>query len=123
MTALRIKVDEDLPVIVTRLLLDAGYDAVRVPDQRMGGWDDRSLWDAVQSEKRFLITADKGFSDLRVYPPGTHGGVLVLRPDDDGIRPMEELMRLVLDGFRLDELVGVIAVATPRGLRIRRLMP
>jgi len=120
---LRIKVDEDLPVIVARLLTDAGYDTARVPDQQMGGWDDQKLWDAVQDEKRFLITADKGFGDLRAYPPGTHEGVLVLRPDDDGIRPMEELMRAVLNGFRLDELVGVVAVATPRGLRIRRPMP
>lgn len=121
--ALRIKVDEDLPDTVTRQLTDAGYDAIGVLDQRMGGWDDRELWNAVQDEKRFLITADKGFGDLRIYPPGTHGGVLVLRPNADGIRPMEELMRLILDGFRLDELAGVIAIATPRGLRIRRPLP
>jgi hypothetical protein len=41
------------------------------------------------AEQWFLVT-DKGFGDIRVYPPGS-AGVLILRPDEDGIRPMVEL--------------------------------
>ena len=57
----------------------------------MGGAKDVVLWQAAQSEQRFLITADKGFGDIRVYPPGTHAGVLLLRPEEDGIGPLESL--------------------------------
>ena len=32
------------------------------------------------------ITTDKGFADVRIYPPGTHASVMLLRPDQDGIR-------------------------------------
>ena len=83
-----IKVDEDLPTAVNDLLKSAKYDSTNVLDQNMGGYKDGPLWKAVQEEKRFLITADKGFGDIRFYPPGTHAGVLVLRPDEDGIRPV-----------------------------------
>jgi len=38
----------------------------------MGGWKDEALWRAVQNERRFLVTADKGFADARNYPPGAH---------------------------------------------------
>jgi predicted nuclease of predicted toxin-antitoxin system len=115
-----IKVDEDLPTAVNEVLKSANYDSTTVLDQNMGGYKDEPLWKAVQKEKRFLITADKGFGDIRFYPPGTHAGVLVLRPDEDGIRPVVELMEQVLSQFKMDELAGTVAVATPRGVRVRR---
>lgn len=93
---MRIKVDEDLPRMVVQMLRDRGYEAAGVVEQGMGGWQDPDLWQAIQAEGRFLITADKGFADVRFYPPGTNVGVLLLRPDIDGIRPILELLELTL---------------------------
>jgi predicted nuclease of predicted toxin-antitoxin system len=117
---MHIKVDEDLPIVAARWLRDHNYDASNVIEQGMAGWKDAPLWDAVQEERRFLLTADKGFADIRYYPPGTHGGVLLLRPDEDGIRPILELLNDVLGRVDLSQLEGTVAVATSRGLRIRR---
>lgn len=87
----------------------------------MAGWKDPSLWEAVQAHRQFLVTADKGFGDVRRYPPGTHSGVLLLRPSEDGIRPLLALMELVLDSVpNLETLEGFLAVASPQGLRIKR---
>jgi predicted nuclease of predicted toxin-antitoxin system len=116
----RVKVDEDLPTAITQMLNAAGYDVASVYGQGMGGWKDPPLWQAVQTESRFLVTADKGFGDIRSYPPGTHAGVLVLRPDEDGIRPVVELTKQVLAQYQLNDLAGTLTVATPRGIRIRR---
>jgi predicted nuclease of predicted toxin-antitoxin system len=117
---MRIKIDEDIPPVAATWLLEWGYEASTVVDQGMGGWKDPELWEAVQSEERFLITADKGFADIRVHPPGTHAGILLLRPDEDGIRPILELLQLVLTQTTLTQLEGAVSVATPRGLRLRR---
>lgn len=117
---MRIKVDEDLPNLVTLRLQDEGYDAVHVVEQNMGGWKDSQLWPAIQAEQRFLITADKGFANVRVYPAGSHAGVLLLRPDEDGIRPVVDLLERVLTNFDLTQLSGTVTVVTPRGVRIRR---
>ncbi len=84
--AFAIKVDEDLPRAALQLLREYRYDVVSVIDQQMGGWKDPLLWKAIQEENLFLITADKGFADIRKYPPGQHAGILLLRPDEDGIR-------------------------------------
>jgi predicted nuclease of predicted toxin-antitoxin system len=119
----RIKVDEDLPPAVTEKLRDAGHDAAGVVEQGMSGWKDPALWEAIHGEGRFLVTSDKGFGDIRAYPPGTHAGILVLRPDQDGIRPLVELTELVLGRARLDDLAQFVSVATPRGLRTRRPNP
>ena len=91
--ALKVKVDEDLPRRAVQLLREHGYDAASVIEQDMGGWKDSQLWPAIQKEERMLITADKGFGDIRVYPPGTHPSVLLLRPDEDGIRPVRNASR------------------------------
>ena len=116
---MRIKVDEDLRAAV-RMLRDKGYQALNVVEQGMGGYKDPVLWQAVQAEQRYLVTADKGFADIRLYAPGTHVGVLLLRPDQDGIGPTIELLEMVLEDYSLESLVGTTAVVTPRGIRVRR---
>ena len=118
--SLKITVDEDLPHQAVKLLREKGYDAASVIELGMGGWKDPQLWIAVQSAERFLVTADKGFGDIRVYPPGKHFGILLLRPDEDGIRPVIELLQQVLNSYKLEDLGGTVTVATPRGIRMRR---
>ena len=115
----RVKVDEDLPLAVAQFLRDAGYEADSVLEEGLGGWKDPDLWRIVQAEGRFLVTADKGFGDIRVFPPGTHAGVLLLRPDEDGIRPLIELMKRVMAAYDLRDMAGLLVVVTPRGVRIR----
>ncbi len=115
-----VKVEEDLPRSAIDLLPEQGYETLGVIDQEMSGWKDESIWNAIQQEKRFFVTADKGFADIRLHPIGQHAGLLLLRPDEDGIRPLLELLRQALKSCRLEELSGTIAVVTPRGLRVRR---
>ena len=118
--ALKVKLDEDLPPALREALSSHGHDVSTVLAEGMGGWKDPPLWAAVQREVRFFITGDKGLGDIRAYPPGTHAGVLVLRPDQDGVRPLLRLAEQVLRRHRLEDLAGAISVATPRGLRSRR---
>lgn len=117
---MHIKVDEDLPKAVTSMLQNRGHEAISVLEQGMSGCKDSELWQAVLAEQRFLITADKGFADIRLYAPGKHAGVLLLRPAQDGIRPMIDLLERVLASYELETLAKTVTVATPRGIRIRR---
>jgi len=117
---MHIKVDEDLPSNVVHRLRERGHTASGVVEQGMGGWKDPDLWQVVQDHRFFLVTGDKGFGDIRSYPPGTHAGILLLRPDEDGIRPLVELLESVLESYDLEDLTGLLAVATPKGIRIRR---
>lgn len=120
---MHVKVDEDLPTALLEMLRQRGYQATSVVEQGMGGWQDAALWQAVQAKAQFLVTADKGFADARYHAPGTHAGVLLLRPDQDGIRPVVELGERVLAHYDLQALAGAITVVTPRGVRIRRAGP
>jgi len=117
---MQFKVDEDLPRQVVVVLRENGYQADSVVEQSMAGWKDVDLWLKIQTEGRFLVTADKGFADIRIYPPGTHFGIMLLRPDQDGIRPIVELIERVLQSYDLNSLAGTTTVVTPRGIRVRK---
>jgi predicted nuclease of predicted toxin-antitoxin system len=117
---MQIKVDEDLPNLAVKALVERGYQAKGVYEQGMSGWKDHQLWQAIQEEELYLVTADKGFADIRHYPPGKHGGIMLLRPDQDGIKPVLQLLGAVLEQYDLNILVGTITVVTPRGVRVRR---
>ncbi len=73
------KIDENLPVDVARTLVAAGFDALTVIDQELGGKADDIIADFCRLEGRVLITLDMGFADIRAYPPSRHAGLIVLR--------------------------------------------
>lgn len=98
----------------------AGHDLDTVFGQGWGGLSDQELWPKVCSENVFFITADKGFGDIRKFPPGSHFGILVLRPDRESIVEYRALIENMLTHHDLDALAGTVTVATPRGVRVRR---
>ncbi|MBI2988429.1 MAG: DUF5615 family PIN-like protein [Deltaproteobacteria bacterium] len=66
---MRIKLDENLGRPHVALLRRYGYEADRLFDEGLSGIDDAEVWRHVREEKRFLITLDLGFSDVRRHRP------------------------------------------------------
>ncbi len=74
-----IKLDENLPSRLVSSLTQLGHDVVTVPAEGLVGNDDEIVWRAAQADRRFLVTQDLDFSDVRRYAPGTHHGLLLFR--------------------------------------------
>ncbi len=115
-----IKLDEDMPRDAGKVLLREGSDCRTVKEQGMSGWRDADVWQAIQSERRFLVTCDERLADVRLHPPGTHAGVLLLRPSRHGARPLVTLLEEVLAGVDLRKLRGAVCVASSAGVRTRK---
>ena len=116
----QLKVDEDLPEDVARIFSEAGSIADTVCQQGWGGSEDEDLWDRVQAESRWLVTADKGFRDVRTYIPETYVGIILLRAAIESRRRYIALAQALVHSVRLEEVSGCLVVVTPRGIRIRR---
>ena len=80
MAELRFKLDENVPVDAVVLLAAAGYHSHTVYDEQLAGAPDPEVAAACRAEGRVLVTLDLDFSDVRAYAPGTHAGIVVLRP-------------------------------------------
>ena len=81
---------------------------------------DDDLWERIQAEGRWLVTADKEFADLRLFPPGTHAGVVLLRSAEEGLDDYLRLATTAVQRLDLDKIPGAVVVVNKRGVRIRR---
>ena len=117
---MKIKLDENLGRPHVALLKRHGYEADRLFDEDLSGIEDTELWRHICREQRFLITLDLGFSDVRRRPPGTHPGILLLRPRGKGRGSVLRVLRRVLAEQSLELLEGCLAVADETRTRVRR---
>ena len=123
MTAFRIKLDENLGQSHATLPRDAGDDVDRVTDEGLSGTADADLWPVVCREGRFFITLDLDFSDVRQFVPGSHPGILLLRPTSQSRDAVLAVLTRVLSEISLPSLTGCLAIADERRTRIRRPLP
>ena len=116
---MKIKLDENIPAAIKNILDDIGHDVETVISEKLVGSNDTIIWESTQRESRLLVTQDLDFSDIRVFQPGQHHGILLIRLRSPG--------RLALTG-RIKELFlnenpeswkRSFVVATDRKLRIR----
>ena len=116
---MRLKLDENLPASLVPRLEEHGHDVTTVLQQELGGTPDEQLACVCTGEQRALVTLDRGFGDIRRYPPGTHAGIAVLRIVDQSIPSIERigasLARLLADR----DITGQIWIVGADRVRIR----
>lgn len=117
---MKLKLDENIPLDAVVAMRRRHIDADTVVDEQLAGATDPAVLDAARAEGRMLVTLDRGFGDVRRYPPGTHPGILVLRPVDQ--RPTTVLATLdrLVTHHDLDALASCVVVVQREMLRIRR---
>jgi predicted nuclease of predicted toxin-antitoxin system len=115
----RFKVDESLPREAQALLLSVGHDAQTVHEERLVGHPDATIFDICLLEDRVLVTLDLDFSDIRQYPPSTHRGVWVLRPETQSIANTLSVLKGALALVGDEPMVNRLWIVEPGRVRIR----
>lgn len=117
---MRFKLDENLPLDLAESLSNRGHDMDTVADEGLAGADDEAVLAAAAHEQRMIITLDRGFGDIRLHPPGSHAGVIVLRPISQDPESLGWLVeRLVMD-HDLNDFERCVVVVEPERVRVRR---
>lgn len=82
-----------------RLMRDHGCEVVRVQDVNLSGAPDAEVFQAAQERNAVLVTTDRGFGDIRTYPPSSHRGIIVLKvtPDREQVRAVHRTLGQLLD--------------------------
>ena len=117
---MRIKLDESLPSAARELAASLGHEVDTVESEGIAGADDRTVLAAAIDDGRLLITLDRGFGDVRRYPPGSHAGIAVLRLDSQDARSATDAIKSFLSNDRLGDITGCIVVVRGHLVRIRR---
>ncbi|MDZ7854870.1 DUF5615 family PIN-like protein [Sphaerotilus sp.] len=115
---MKIKLDENLPVRIKAILQARGHDVDTVPEEQLSGCPDASVWAAACVEGRMLITQDLDFSDTRLFAPGSHAGVVLLRLREPGAHALVTAMGRIAD--EVSGWVRCFVVVTDHKIRVRR---
>jgi predicted nuclease of predicted toxin-antitoxin system len=116
----RAELDEDVPVSLAGRLGELGVDAETVYGEGLSGRSDPEVLSAASAEGRVVFTLDRGFGNIRAYPPGSHGGVVVFRLDDQSARAVTAAVEGLVLRHDLADLAGAVTVVHRGLLRIRR---
>jgi hypothetical protein len=117
---MNLKLDENLPGQLAAALRQLGHDVHTVPDENLAGHPDSTIWAAVQSGQRFLITQDLDFSDVRRFQPGTHCGLLLVRLHAPGRLALAARITAIFASEPVESWSGCFAILTDHKLRVRR---
>lgn len=102
------------------VLRSRGHDVDTVLEESLGGREDPAVLSAAVDDGRLLLTLDRGFGDVRAYPPGTHPGIIVMRPDDQRVPTVVTMVATLADHHEIEDLAGCITVVRRNVLRVRR---
>lgn len=93
---MKFKVDENLPAEHAALLRKADHEADTVAEQKLSGSDDSTLAERCRREDRILLTLDLDFANVQAYPPKSHSGIVVFRPNFQDKLTLISLMERML---------------------------
>ena len=117
---MKIKLDENIPVSTSQVLMEIGHDVETAIGEGLAGHDDPTVLAAASAEERLLVTLDRGFGDVRAYPPGSHGGIVVLRPDSQAVSSVLSTVSSLTTHHDLEQFRGCIVIVRGHLVRVRR---
>jgi predicted nuclease of predicted toxin-antitoxin system len=116
----RLKLDENLPEEARLAAASLGHEVDTVLEEGLEGTGDPEVLAAAVRDQRFLITLDRGFGDIRRYPPGSHPGIAVIRARHQDVATVAATVRSFLSNEQLGDLTGCIVVVRGHLVRVRR---
>jgi predicted nuclease of predicted toxin-antitoxin system len=116
---MKIKLEENIPAAFGQTLGNLGHDVETVIAEELVGCTDIQIWNSAQREGRFLITQDLDFSDIRVFKPGRHYGIPLIRLRSPGRLAQTGRIKELFEKEDPGSCKKCFVVATDRKLRIR----
>jgi predicted nuclease of predicted toxin-antitoxin system len=116
---MKFKIDENLPDDLAQLIRDAGWDCSSIVEQQLGGADDPHVAAVCIAEDRILVTFDRGFLNIKTYPPARHPGVIVFRLKSQDKPHVLEVSSVLVAALRSRELRNELWIVHENRIRIR----
>lgn len=120
---MKFKIDENLPDELAQLLRDAGWDSASIVEQRLGGADDARIGEICSAENRVLVTFDRGFSNIKRYPPAGLPGIVVFRLNRQDKQYVLNVGARLVQQLQKHDIHGELWIVHENRIRIRFLEP
>jgi predicted nuclease of predicted toxin-antitoxin system len=81
---------------------------------------DDAIISLAQAEGRTLLTLDKHFSNILVYPPGSHHGIIRVRIHPPLIDDIVNALNQLFQQLDITAMKGSLIILQREGFRVRR---
>jgi len=115
---MKIKLDHNISRHLKDRLEKFGHDVDTAFDEGLAGATDKELLH--EASNRILFTLDTDFLNLKIYPPGNHGGVVVFRPTRQGALEIIKIVQAFVRSADLRKYRRRTAVVERTRIRIFR---
>lgn len=123
MLILRILLDQNIPPVVCEFVRRRrpDWEVRHVNDVGLNGATDEAIFQWAQKDRSIVVTFDEDFADARMYPAGSHAGVIRLRVWPTTIENTEFALERLFESVTDQDLMGALAIVDDLKIRVRRL--
>src|SRR3990172_10581784 len=112
--------DENIPPKIIEFLRKKGYDVADVRERNLSRIPDTDLVEIAKKENRILLTFDKHFSNIFIYPPKDYSGIIRIRIHPPLLSIIESSLERLLSSFSLSDFKGSLVILEKDDYRIYR---
>ena len=116
---MKIKLDENLPFRLVKILSELKHEVDTIPQEGLKGCNDEQIWEAAQRSGCFLITQDLNFSNINLFKPGTHCGLLLIRLRNSGRNALLNRIQTIFQIEEVERWQRCFVVVTEHKIRVR----
>lgn len=102
------------------ILREAGFDCITLRELNKAGAVNGEVIACARSKKAVLITRDRDFTNLTLYPPGSHDGIIFLRITPESKEKVHAVMLEALRNTPPNHFKGNAVIITSIAYRIHR---
>jgi predicted nuclease of predicted toxin-antitoxin system len=117
-----ILLDQNVPIGALAFVrhLRPQWEVFHVREVGLAGQSDEAVFLWAQARSAAIITFDEDFSDARMYPLGTHFGIVRLRVWPTTVEKTCEALARLLESVADGDWLGGLAIIDENRIRIRR---
>jgi len=118
---IKVLADENIPPPIVEFLHQKGFDIKSLFQGGISGASDKDIMKLACQEQRVLLTFDKHFANVVLYPLSSHYGVIRIRIHPPLISTVTRSLEHFLQKFDLATIRATLIVLERDGFRVRRI--
>ena len=119
--AMKLLLDQGLPLSAAALLCDAGIDTIHVSEVEMSEAEDADIIQRARDEGRIVATLDADFHTLLALDVASTPSVIRIRIERLRAKALTNLLLMVIAECEEDLEQGAAVTVEPSRIRVRRL--
>lgn len=112
--------DQNMFPAVAQLLRSKGLDVKDAREEELPNSSDAELMEVARQESRTLVTFDRYFADILLYPDESHAGIIRIHIHPPVLKDVLQAFEQFLQQFDLATLKGTLVLLERGGYRVRR---